>query len=252
MQKNTAIYLTIDIGNTRAKITLFHNEAIIARFHQATLSINWLETLFEQYPIRAAILSTVVENTEAAEAWLAERIFFIKLDHKTPIPIKNAYQTPETLGKDRLAAAVGAFVLYPHQNCLVVDAGTCITYEFVGAEGVYKGGNIAPGLAMRFRSMHEFTAKLPLVQKQRLDGFIGFNTETAMRTGAQLGLCLEIEGFLRLYEAQFGTVQLLLTGGDAEIIAQSIDRIGFINKDIVLIGLYKILDYNANVLEKLD
>jgi type III pantothenate kinase len=215
------------------------------------LTIEWLENLFLQYPIQGTIISSVVYNDAEIENWLRRHSFFIQLNYQTPIPIQNDYKTPQTLGNDRLAAAVGAFALYPNENCLIVDAGTCITYEFIDAKGAYKGGSIAPGMTMRFRSMHEFTAKLPLVEKQRLDSFIGFNTETSMRTGAQLGLCLEIEGFFRLYQRAFGQVRLILTGGDAEIIAQHLEEKAIVHREIVLIGLNKILDYNVKQLEKL-
>lgn len=230
---------------------MFEQSKIVERFQQKVLTIKWLERLFNKYRIKGVIVSSVVTNHSLVELWLKKKTFFISLDYQTPIPIQNDYQTPQTLGNDRLAAAVGAFALYPNQNCLIVDAGTCITYEFISAKSVYKGGSIAPGLMMRFRSMHKFTAKLPLIKKQRLESFIGFNTETSIRTGAQLGLCLEVEGFYRKYEQTFGDTQLILTGGDADIIAQYIEQQAIINKDIVLIGLHKILDYNVELLEKM-
>ena len=230
---------------------MFEQDEIVLQFHEKELTVSGLEKLFQEYTIQGAIISSVVNRNEAIENWLKEHTFFIQLNYKTPIPIQNDYKTPQTLGNDRLAAAVGAFALYPNENCLIIDAGTCMTYEFIDAKGSYKGGTISPGMTMRFQSMHEFTAKLPLIEKQRLESFIGFNTETSMRTGAQLGLCLEIEGFYRLYQRQFGQVLLILTGGDAEIIAQHLEEKAIINREIVLIGLNKILDYNVKKLEKL-
>lgn len=230
---------------------MFEQNEIVLQFHEKELTIDKLEKLFQEYAIQGAIISSVIHQNKAVENWLKEHTFFIQLNYKTPIPIQNDYKTPQTLGNDRLAAAVGAFALYPNENCLIVDAGTCMTYEFIDAKGAYKGGAISPGMRMRFQSMHEFTAKLPLIEKQRLESFIGFNTETSMRTGAQLGLCLEIEGFYRLYQRQFGQVRLILTGGDAEIIAQHLEEKAIVNREIVLIGLNKILDYNVKKLEKL-
>lgn len=245
--------LIIDIGNTRTKVVLFEKGQIVSRYYPEIFNVEWLEKLKVEQPFDSAILSSVNEDNQAVEDWLKDNSFFIKLDHKTAIPIKNAYQTPQTLGKDRLAAVVGAFALYPQENCLVVDAGTCMTYELLNAEGIYKGGNIAPGIEMRLRAMHEFTAKLPLVgkvKKQRLDDWIGFNTETALQMGGQLGAVLEIEGFVARYKRRYGSIQLILTGGDAAIIAAHLEIEHFIiNEDIVLIGLYKILKYNANLLE---
>ena len=230
---------------------MFKEGEIVKQFQEKELTVNGLEKLFQEYAIQGAIISSVVHQNVVVENWLREHTFFIPLNYKTLIPIQNDYKTPQTLGNDRLAAAVGAFALYPNENCLIVDAGTCMTYEFIDAKGSYKGGTISPGMTMRFRSMNEFTAKLPLIEKQRLESFIGFNTETSMRTGAQLGLCLEIEGFYKLYQRKFGQIRLILTGGDAEIIAQHLEEKAIINREIVLIGLNKILDYNVKKLEKL-
>ena len=242
--------LAIDIGNTRAKLVLFEKGQIIARYQLEELTVKDLSDIYTKYPFEATIMSSVAKEQTEVEEWLDVQGLFIKLNYLTPIPIQNAYQTPQTLGNDRLAAAVGAFALYPNQNCLVVDAGTCITYEFLSEQGEYKGGSIAPGMEMRFKAMHHFTAKLPLVKKQRLETWIGFNTETSMRTGGQLGTVLEIEGFAQRYEREFGQVQLILTGGDAEFLAEHLTIKNYIiNKDIVLIGLHKILEYNANLLE---
>ncbi|MGB0861353.1 MAG: type III pantothenate kinase [Saprospiraceae bacterium] len=245
--------LIIDIGNTRTKIVLFEKGQIVSRYYPKSFNIKWLEDLKSKQPFDSAILSSVNHDNHGVENWLAQSCFFIKLTHTTAIPIKNNYKTPQTLGKDRLAAAVGAFALYPQKNCLVVDAGTCMTYEWLSEAGIYKGGNIAPGIEMRFRAMHEFTAKLPLVGKQRLSDWIGFNTETALQMGGQMGAVLEIEGFVARYEREYGSIQLILTGGDAATIAEHLDIENFIiNEDIVLIGLYKILKYNANLLESTD
>lgn len=242
--------LAIDIGNSSAKLIVFDGNTIIERQKITTLQLDDLRRLFQQYDIRATIVSSVGKEYPVVEHWLEDNTFFVALNHHTPLPIENLYQTPKTLGKDRIAAAVGAKALYPYTNCLVVDAGTCITYEFVDASGKYRGGSIAPGIRMRMQAMHDYTARLPLIEKQRLDSFVGFNTETAMRTGAQLGASLEIEGFLARYEQLYGSVQLMITGGDAEIIAEPLRTNTFIiNKDLVLIGLNKILEYNANILD---
>ncbi len=242
--------LTIDIGNTRVKIVLFENGIIVERFYQKKLTLDWLKKLWINRSIEAVILSSVAKEMVEIESWLKQHTHFIQLSYTTAIPIKNGYKTPKTLGNDRIAAAVGAFSLFPNKNCLIVDAGTCITYEFIDASGTYRGGSIAPGIDMRFKAMHQFTAKLPLIAKQRLTDFIGFNTETSMRTGGQLAATLELEGFLARYEATFGAIELILTGGDAEIISQQLlHKKHIIHKDLVLIGLHKILAYNANILE---
>jgi len=231
-------------------MVIFKDDKVIERFQFPTLQMDDLRRLFQQYEIQAAIMSSVGEEYPVIEHWLEEHTFFISLSYLTPLPITNLYQTPQTLGLDRIAAAVAANALYSYTNCLVIDAGTCITYEFIDATGKYSGGSIAPGIDMRMKAMHDYTARLPLIEKQRLDSFIGFNTETAMRTGAQLGASLEIEGFLARYEQLYGSVQLIITGGDADIIAEPLRLNTYIiNKDLVLIGLNKILEHNANLLE---
>jgi type III pantothenate kinase len=242
--------LAIDIGNSSAKLIVFDGNTIVERQNVPTLQLDTLRRLFQQHDIRATIVSSVGKEYPVIEHWLEDNTFFIRLHHLTPLPIENLYQTPKTLGKDRIAAAVGANALYPYTNCLVVDAGTCITYEFVDATGKYRGGSIAPGIRMRMQAMHDYTARLPLIKKQRLDSFVGFNTETAMRTGAQLGASLEVEGFLNRYEQLYGSVQLIITGGDADTIADPLQTSTYIiNKDLVLIGLNKILEYNASILD---
>ncbi len=243
--------LTIDIGNSSAKLVVFEADTIRQRLQMPTLQLDNLQRLFREYDIQAAILSSVSEDYPTIQHWLNENTFFIELNHLTPLPIQNLYETPKTLGKDRIAAAVGANALYPFTQLFGGRCSTPVSLtEFIDASKLSRG-SISPGIDMRMKAMHDYTARLPLIQKQRLDSFVGSNTETAMRTGAQYGATLELEGFLKRYEQLYGSVQLMMTGGDAEIIAESLQVNTFIiNKDLVLIGLNKILEYNANLLEK--
>ncbi|PHN05681.1 type III pantothenate kinase [Flavilitoribacter nigricans] len=241
--------LTIDIGNTRSKLGLFKDHQLVEQSFWTSYSVEDIISHATNHQVKNIILSTVGKPIEPSwEAKLANHFYYLQLDHQTPLPIKNAYGTPTTLGKDRLAAIVGAWQLYPGENCLVIDAGTCITYDLLDAEGTYRGGNISPGLAMRFRAMHEFTARLPLVASGEIDNAIGQSTETAMRNGGQLGTVLELEGFIRLFSSQFGELRVILTGGDAEFFAKVLKSKIFVNPDLVLRGLNKILTYNAEQL----
>lgn len=241
--------LTIDIGNTRAKTGLFAGSELLARQVWEIGDLTDILTYATNHQVKNVILSTVGKPIDPAlEAAFSQRFFYLQLDHQTSLPIENAYGTPETLGKDRLAAVVGAWQLYPGENCLVIDAGTCITYDLLHEDGIYLGGNISPGLAMRFRAMHEFTARLPLVERAATNEFIGRSTETAMRIGGQLGVTLEMEGFIRLLRDQYGSLRVLLTGGDAEFFAKVSKSEIFVNSDLVLTGLNKILTYNAEQL----
>ncbi len=243
--------LTIDIGNTRSKLAIFHQKKILKKANYPNpLDKERLLLFLKDIPTKTpknlnVILSATSEIDKSLEKYLQDHFFYINLSAETDLPIQNHYKTPKTLGKDRIAAAVGAQVLYPKENCLVVDAGTCITYELVSAKGIYLGGNISPGIDMRLQAMNHFTAKLPLVKKQRLDTNIGYNTETALRVGGQLGTIQEIKGFIQLYNEEYPKLHVLFTGGDAAFLGQQFDNV-VINNDLVLIGLNEILKYNVN------
>ena len=168
----------------------------------------------------------------------------LKLSHDTPIPIANRYRTPETLGSDRLAAVVGASSLKPGKDLLIIDAGTCITYEVIDARGNYWGGNIAPGMQMRLKALHEFTARLPLVEAEGDVPGMGYNTETAIRSGVLRGMKYEIEGYIKSMRAKFPHLLVFLTGGDHINFDPGIKNIIFSDRFIVPRGLNKILDYN--------
>jgi type III pantothenate kinase len=144
-----------------------------------------------------------------------------------------------------LAAVVGAYRFFPNQNCLVIDAGTCITYDLLTAEKEYLGGNIAPGIGLRMRAMHEFTAKLPLIERGEQDEIWGISTETALRNGGQYGAAYEMQGFIDACEAKFGRMQVVLTGGDADFFGKALKTKIFVHPNLVLWGLLEILNYNG-------
>ncbi|MCB0628751.1 MAG: type III pantothenate kinase [Saprospiraceae bacterium] len=241
--------LTIDIGNTRVKTGLFSSLDLIEKQAWEIDGLPDIITYATNHQVQNVILSTVGNPIDPVlDAEFSQRFYYLQLTHRTPLPINNAYSTPETLGKDRLAAVIGAWQLYPGENCLVIDAGTCITYDLLREDGVYLGGNISPGLAMRFRAMHEFTARLPLVDRSDPSESIGQSTETAMQIGGQLGTSLEMDGFIRLFRDQYGSLRVLLTGGDADFFAKVLKSQIFVNSDLVLKGLNKILTYNAEQL----
>lgn len=240
--------LVIDIGNTRAKIALFHENEYVEKAILDYLTLDALSDYTKGHNIEGVIMSVTGRDTEGVEKTLREKYFFIQLNQQTPIPIENRYGTPETLGKDRLAAVVAAQFLSPGQNCLAIDAGTCITYNFLNSAGQFLGGNIAPGLNMRLKAMHHFTAKLPLIERQTegaMPDLVGTTTEHAMRNGAQMGLLAEVEGFVERFQKQFGATQVIITGGDGAFLHQhlSIKKIYF-EPNLVLIGLNRILNFN--------
>ena len=140
-------------------------------------------------------------------------------------------------------------IFFPKKNTLVIDAGTCITYDFIDAKGNYLGGGISPGIRMRLQAMNEFTAKLPLVKQKNSKKFIGNDTESSLRVGGQIGTVMEIRGFIRAYETTFGKINIILTGGDSKALAKHFENHIFVNNNLVLRGLNKILNYNVQLLE---
>lgn len=243
--------LVIDIGNNRTKLGLFENANLVAKevlsADQQTKILEWLTN----HQPKNIILSTVGQPlpVELEQQIRSSSLYFIKLSQDTPLPIQNQYQTPETLGKDRIAAVIGASVHFPQEHCVIIDAGTCITYEVLHARKGYLGGNIAPGLYMRYKAMHEFTANLPLVENEEVLHIIGYSTKSAMQNGGQLGCLYEIEGFVADMELKIGQLNVILTGGDADFFAKKMKRKIFVHHNLVLEGLNKILSYNVERLE---
>ena len=212
-----------------------------------------VERLFDLYDISDSIISSVV-NIEAAVVNTLHRCsqHFVLFDHNTPVPIVNRYDTPQTLGQDRLAAAVGAKSLCPDENLLIIDAGSAITYDFVSDKGEYMGGNIAPGLKMRFTMLQRMTKKLPLVEveENELIPLFGKNTRDAIAAGVIRGIAYEVKGYMRTLSEKVPHFQTFLTGGNAPYILNNVrtsrteKRDIRVEKNLVLIGLNTILIFN--------
>ncbi len=237
--------LAIDIGNTRVKIGVFDNDQLIYANTLDSFNLPALKGSLQKWKIRKVALVTVRDIPKDVENYLKASFQYLQLTSATSLPITNRYKTPETLGKDRIAAILGAIQLFPGENNLVIDAGTCITADFIDKDHEYWGGNISPGIDMRIKAMHHFTAKLPLIKKDKLSFFLGDSTETALRNGSQLGAILELERLIELVKEKFGKINTLLTGGDAEFLANNLKTEIFVNQYLVLIGLNKILLHHA-------
>lgn len=242
--------LCIDQGNSRTKIALFDdNGRLVKSLMYKSFASADVERLFQLYDIRDSIISSVV-NIEPAIVNALNRLSnrFILLDHLTPTPIVNGYDTPETLGLDRLAAAVGAASLSPNENLLIIDIGTAITYDFVNATGTYLGGNIAPGLRLRFTSLKQMTKKLPLVEAEEneLIPLFGKNTRDAIAAGVIRGVAYEVKGYMHSLEKQVSHYKTYLTGGHAPYILNNVKRPIVHEKNLVLIGLNGILEFNKH------
>ena len=226
---------------------------IIKDFTYRQFSSADVERLFELYDISDSIISSVV-NIEAAVVNALNRHsqHFVLFDHNTPVPITNRYETPQTLGQDRLAAAVGAKHLCPNENLLIIDVGSAITYDFVSEQGEYLGGNIAPGLKMRFTMLHRMTKKLPQVEadENELIPLFGKNTRDALAAGVVRGVAYEVKGYMRTLQEKTPHFRTFLTGGHAPYVLKNVrssrneQREMRYEKSLVLIGLNQILVFN--------
>lgn len=240
--------LCIDQGNSRTKIAIFSSDGkMVNNFIYKTFAAQDVERLCELYPIKNGIISSVV-NVDAAVVNVLHRQckHFVLFDYTTPVPIVNKYDSPNTLGQDRLAAAVGANYLRPNEDLLIIDAGSAITYDFVSAKNEYLGGNIAPGMSMRFRALKNMTKKLPLVEiddKQVIPLF-GTNTHDAIMAGVVRGIKFEIEGYIHTLAHRVPHFATFLTGGSASYILQNLREPVDHQRHLVLIGLHCILEYN--------
>lgn len=242
--------LIIDIGNTVAKLVAFDGDEPLEETRTSNETLAALPAFASKYNFECGIVGTVRELTPEAEKVLQQvNIPILRFNSSTPIPITNRYRTPQTLGSDRLAAAVGASTLKPGKDLLIIDAGTCITYEVIDAQGNYWGGNIAPGMQMRLHALHEHTARLPLVSAEGEVPGMGYDTETAIRSGVLRGMKYEIEGYIKSMRAKYPHLLVFLTGGDKINFDTNIKNIIFADKYIVPRGLNKILDYNYDKLQ---
>lgn len=237
--------LIIDIGNTVAKIAVFEAEEVVEVFYASNDSLDVLKEVCDKYPINRGILASVIDLNDSVSQKVSKLSFpLITLDSKTLLPIQNLYESPETLGYDRIAAVVGAYTYFPGKDILVIDAGTAITYEFIDANGCYHGGNISPGIQMRFKALNNFTGKLPLVSAQGKLLHIGKDTETAIRAGVLKGVEFEIQGYIESLKHKYPELLVFLTGGDEISFDTKLKSIIFADRFLVLKGLNRILNYN--------
>lgn len=239
--------LIIDIGNSLTKIALFKDKKIILLRQYKSININVLEELMRDYnEIQQGIISNVGKEDHKIAGFLNEKLKkLVILDEKTPLPVENLYKSRSTLGKDRIAAAVGGYYLFPGMNVLIIDAGTALTYEFVNSSGQYLGGGISPGLKMRFRSLHENTIRLPLVEPKEKFSFPANTTENAIVSGVQSGIIHEINGIINEFTIQFSLLKIVLTGGDSIFFETKLKNSIFVDSNLVLSGLYYILEFNV-------
>jgi type III pantothenate kinase len=237
--------LIFDIGNTSTKVAIFDGREKIISLRTKIFSCEKLEKTLGKYELNKAILSTV-RNTPDFVIDLATRgIPYVHiLSHKSKLPFKNEYETPQTLGPDRVAAIAGAYLAFPGKKVLIIDAGSAVTYDFLSGK-IYKGGNISPGLSMRFRALHRFTGKLPLASTTEKFSSLGKNTIEAITAGVINGLIYEINEYIRTFLTRHVDLKVIVTGGDSGYLKNRINYKVTYMPDIVLDGLNYILEYNA-------
>ena len=242
---NHSVNLVIDIGNTMAKVAAFDGVSLLEVVYDSNRDLEHLADICRKYHFKRAIVATVIDLSEQVLSQLALLpIPILWLNERTLLPIENLYETPQTLGYDRMAAVVAANEQFPGRDILVIDAGTCITYEFVDAAGCYQGGNISPGMQMRFRALHQFTGHLPLVQRDGRNLPMGKDTDTAIRAGVLKGMEYEISGYIVTMKHKYPELLVFLTGGDDFSFDTNLKSIIFADRFLVLKGLNRILNYN--------
>ncbi len=237
--------LVVDIGNSFIKIAVFKEDTILYSKYHKTFHVKDLKVLRKKYPFSRAIASSVRQNNPYFIQHLLKNYNLLLLDHKTKVPIKNMYKTPSTLGFDRLAAVVGGNHLYAKKNVLVIDIGTCMTFDYIDKAGNYLGGNISPGIEVRLKSMNEYTSSLPLVKRSNNQDILGKTTKSALQNGAVKGIKYEIESFIKTLTKKMGHLTVILTGGDALYFGELIESKIFVDPKLVLKGLNEILKYNS-------
>jgi len=237
--------LIVDIGNTSTKLAVFEGKKKLSQTRINELSCEDIEKGLSGFKINKAIISSVRNiNPLLSELFFPNIPYVHVLSSKSLLPFKIEYDTPETLGTDRIAAVAGSFNLFPDSDILIIDAGTAITFDFLSS-GRFRGGNISPGLRMRFKALNQFTDRLPLVSQSDSFSFPGQNTNDAILAGVITGVTYEINEYIRTFENKLTDFKVILTGGDSEFLKDKINHHITYMPDIVIDGLNYILDYNA-------
>ncbi|MDR1864532.1 MAG: type III pantothenate kinase [Bacteroidales bacterium] len=240
--------ICIDAGNTFVKVALVEQARVHSLAAVPADDVGALREHIRLLPFAEGgiICSVNRPGAEIMECLASRTSFCMELTDKTPIPVRNLYRTPDTLGKDRLAAVVGAYSLYPGKNVLVIDAGTALTFDFLDDTGNYRGGNISPGLQMRFRALHDYTQGLPLLEPERDGRLMGDSTHSAIILGIQNGIVFEMKHYICHFKEHDPEMIVVMTGGDINFFADRLETVIFAEPNLVHIGLEKIVKLNLN------
>jgi len=238
--------LCIDIGNSLEKLAVFSPNRLVFKLSQKAITLSQYKSLFKKYSIAFSILSQVKPVSLSIKKYLKKQSQYLEMSPGLRLPVVNRYRTPSTLGKDRLAAVSGAVRLYPGHPLLVIGIGTCITYDFVRFDNTYMGGSISPGLEMRLKAMHQFTASLPLVEINLKSSWTGKTTQEAIQSGALWGMFMEMEGIINRYRRDIKGLRVVLSGGGADFYKNKLKKPIFAHPNLVLHGLKEILLLNVS------
>ncbi len=242
--------VVVDVGNSRIKVGVFQRDTLLYDRESASDKETFhevLKQLFDIYPdIEHGILSSVRENTNMFRDLLTLFCRVIVVGPELKYPFRMGYATPETLGADRLVLAASALCFHPRSHVLVIDSGTCITYDFITREHLYLGGGISPGLRMRYRSLNEYTGNLPLLEPASFPGLIGNSTEESIHSGVIKGVVFEVDGLIDAYRKEYPDLTVILTGGDAHFFAKQLKNSIFAHSKFLLKGLNYLLEFNMN------
>ncbi|NNE32803.1 MAG: type III pantothenate kinase [Winogradskyella sp.] len=239
--------LIVDVGNTFVKFAVFNSKALIFKNSFVLTEFNkQFKSLRKKYPkVKQAIISSVGHLSDEHIAIISNSVKVLELSYKTMLPFSNLYKSPETLGVDRMALVSASVAQFPNNNVLIIDAGTCITYDFITNKNDYLGGAISPGLRLRYKSLNNLTANLPLLESKQPETIIGNTTESSIHSGVVNGVIKEIDGVIDQYRGMHQDLTVILTGGDAKFLSNQLKNSIFANSNFLLEGLNFILDFNS-------
>ena len=239
--------LVVDIGNNFFKLGIFENSNLVFSFFDKNDKIDvGIEKIIRGYSKITSALISNVSSIKINDILNKLNIKIYELDSTFIFPFKLNYKTPESLGNDRLALAAAATILFPNSNNLVIDAGTCITIDFIDNNNHFMGGSISPGVKMRYDSLNHYTANLPLLKNENNFNYPGDSTNASIHAGIIGGVSNEINGFIKQINSRNDKVNVILTGGDAKILSKTLKITIFANQNFILEGLNSILNLNKN------
>ena len=240
--------LIVDVGNTLVKFAVFQEDELVKKRIVALFEFNKTQKeISKNYPeIKKCILASVGKLPKEMVINLEKRYPVLIVGSNLKFPFENLYKTPTTMGVDRMALVAASVKMYPNSNALIIDAGSCITYDFITDLNMYLGGAISPGIRLRYKSLHNFTANLPLLQTELPDNLIGDTTKGAIHSGVVYGIIKEIDGIIDEYREKYPDLTVILTGGDANFLSKQLKNSIFANSNFLLEGLNFILEYNTH------